>query len=669
MNPTPDLVQIKKKTATLYQLIAKYNQLYQTYLQQVEIEATKQQQQKYPYNIKNPNEFKNNLTPAYPFPSNGTENACFQSCIDTKNCAYALYSNSGCGIDCNPNQCLLYSENAQGIKPVNELPSALPNCPVSGNSAATEAWCTAFNNPVANNIIPVLVIRIGGTDWRSLAMQIPSGAVNAADAPMTVDTTTNLQTWNPDPQFSDVNYAPVNEISLQFRFFAECWLNAYGITSGSTPVIAGQGGIGTFAFAKLSPNAQCNWQDPNQCIFNGYTVTGGNCTNQSNDNPSYSAPGLATYNAPDLMGWLQALYNRNWGNNPAMGEAESVYQYWNKCRSVPGYEFLNSLNFANPNPGGQSSGDGGALYVGTFGGQTMFWNSAAPSTGGVAAGLQTAAALASNTASSKFNRNYSAFEKMRWKTAANTNAMQGQFPPQLAKMSIPSWQFLGVQTSAEACQRAATDDPAHVYDTVTYYNATYIGSQNGNSAFANTCYGQVAGGGGGVGGVGGQEENVQSMTPPYGYTKPGGKAGIEILKQMYKLNKQIMALSDDLKIPQNTQDETPGTKEGFTTRDNEQLANLSEALKSDEAKLNETIQAYNQLDVDENNTQHVLLYSRIKYGVAVVLGLLLAFFAYRFLTADELPETIKTEMNGPTANAGSYGMDDSNLDMDANPNS
>ena len=664
--PTQDLVQIKKKTADLDQLIAKYNQLYKTYLQQVEAEINKQQQRKYPYNIKNPNEFKNNLTPAYPFPSNGTEDACFKSCVDTKDCAYALYSNSGCGIDCNPNQCLLYSENAQGIKPVNELPSVLPNCPVSGNAAATDAWCKAFNNPVINNIIPVLVLRTGGTDWRSFAMQIPTGTTNAADAPMTVNTTTNLQTWSPDSQFSDVNFAPANEISLQFRFFAECWLNAYRLTSGSAPVIAGQGPIGTFAFAKLSPNAQCNWQDANQCIFNGYTVNGGNCTNQANNNPSYSAPGLATYNASDLMGWLQALYNRNMGNNPAMGEAESVYQYWNKCRSVPGYEFLNNLNFANPNPGGQASGDGGTSYVGTFGGQTMFWNSAAPSSGGVAAGLQTAAALASNTASSKFNRNYSAFEKMRWKTTPNMNAMQGQFPPQLAKMSIPSWQFLGVQTSAEACQRAATDDPAHVYDTVTYYNATYINTTNGNSAFANTCYGKVAGAPSNGGG-GGQEDNVQSMTPPYGYTKLGGNGGIEILKQMYKINKQITALSDDLKIPPPNAQTGGTTKEGFTDQQRDQLTSLSDALKTDEAKINEKIQAHNQLDVDANETQHVLLYSRIKYGVAVVLGLLLAYFAYRFLTADELPETIKTEMNvvQPAATTTTtQGMDDSSGMMD-----
>jgi hypothetical protein len=633
-----DLVEIKKKTATLDQLIAKYNQLYKTYLQEVETETNKQQQRKYPYNIKNPNEFKNNLTPAYPFPSNGTEDACFKSCIDTKNCAYALYSNSGCGIDCNPNQCLLYGENAQGIKPVNELPSVLPNCP-TGNS---DAWCKAFNNPIINNIIPAMVIRKGGTDWRGLAMQVPTNAI---------DTTTNVQTWGPDTQFSNVNYAPANEISLQFRFFAECWLNAYGLTSGSTTVIAGQGAIGTFAFAKVSTAQKCNWKDTNQCVFKDYTMGGGVCWVPNQTNPAYSVFGLATYEPWQFAGWLQALYNRNWGNDPAKGEAANVYQYWKTCKSVPGYEFLKNLNFEYSNPVQQQREDG-TLYVGTFGGQTMFWNSADPASGGVAAGLQTAAALASNTASSKFNRNYSAFEKMRWKTTPNMNAMQNQFPSQLAKTSIPSWQFLGLQTSAEACQRAATDDPDHVYDTVTYYNATYVNPKNGNGAFAKTCYGHVVGAP--VSG-GAQEDNVQSMSPAYGYTKPGGNAGIDTLKQMHALNKQIMAISDDLKIHPNPNPIDSGSKEGFTSQTSEKLAKLSDSIKTDEVKINKIIQDHNQLEVDQSETQRVLLYSRIKYGVAVVLGLLLAYFAYRFLTADELSKEI-TGQNAADAIQGSYEM-------------
>lgn len=557
-SPTPDLVNIQKNVATLDQLITKYNQLYKTYLQQVETETNKQQQRKYPYNLKNPNEFKNNLTPAAPFPSNGTEDACFKSCIDTNDCVYALYSNTGCGIDCNPNKCLLYGANADGIIKTKELQSVSPPCPAA--SDGTDAWCKMFNDPVTNNIIPVLVLRMGnGTDWRSLAMQMPTSTANAADAPMTVDLTTNVQTWYPDAQFSDVNSAPTNEISMQFRFFAEYWLNAYGLMSGSTPVLAGQGPIGTFAFTNM----------------------------------------------------------------------------------------------------------GAALYIGTFGGQIMVWNSTDPSSGGVAAGLKTAAALATTSESAKFNYNYSAFEKPVWKNMPNMNAMKDQFPPQLAKMSIPSWQFLGMQDSPEACQRAANDDPSHVYTMATYYNASYNNSQNGNNVFARMCYGHVAGAPDSTASTA-QDDNVQTMTPPHGYTKLGGKPGIAILKQMYQLNKQIMAQTNELKISSNKQNKTlpPNpTKEAFTQQTDEDvaLAKLSEKIKTDEAKLNDAIQAHSQLDTDDANARHLLLYSRIKFGVAVFLGLLLAYFAFRFLTADELPKTIATELAQPNAGANmnsGYGMDD-----------
>jgi hypothetical protein len=513
-------------------------------LQQVEAETTKRAKRKYPYNLVNPNEFKNNLTPAYPFPSNGTEDACFKSCVDTKDCAYALYSKSGCGIDCNPNKCLLFTSNAGGIAPAKELPSALPaTCPVSGDSAGTDAWCKTFNHPVTNSIIPALVLRSGGTDWRSLAMQMPNSTANAADAPMSVDLTTNMQTWGPDAQFSDANYAPANEISLQFRFFAEYWLNAYDIVSGSAPVVAGQGPIGTFAFTKLTAN------------------TAGSSTS----------------------------------------------------------------------------------YAGTFAGQNMFWNSAEPSTGGTAAGQKTAAALAATTSeSAKFNYNYSGFENPVWKVADNKNDMMNQLPPQLAGMSIPSWQFLGVQDSAEACQRAATDDPSHVYTTATYYNASYDNPKNGNSVFARMCYGNVAGAPSSTASSA-QDDNVQTMTPAHGFTKLGGKNGIAILKKMYQLNKQIMALAEHLKI---SSDPQPG-KEGFVQRGDQQTQPLSDffqQFKTDGANLSAVIQSDRQMEIDASNSQQLLLQSRVKFGVALVIGLTLAYFAFRFLMADELPATIETEL-------------------------
>jgi len=583
---TRDLVKSQANLATLNQLVAKYNQLYKTYLQQVEAETNKHDKRKYPYNIKNPNEIKNTLTPATPFPSNGTEDACFKSCIDNADCVYALYSNSGCGIDCNPNKCLLYGAKADGIVPVDELPTNLPTCPASGD---TDAWCKTFNHPATNAIIPVLVLRtndsFGSADWRTLAMQMPKSMANAADAPMSADLTTNVQTWGPDAQFSDVNYATENEISLQFRFFAEYWLNAYGLMSGNTPVVAGEGMIGTFAFAKLT---KVGTSDP-------------------------------------------------------------------------------------------TNSDGSMSYVGTFGGQIMFWNSETPSTGGTEAGLKTAAALASTSESAKFNYNYSAFQKPVWTSNDNFNALSGQIPPQLAGMSVPSWQFLGVQDSAEACQRAAMDDPEHVYTLAVYHNASYTG----NSAFVRACYGHVAGAPTNTLSSA-NENNVQTMTPHGGYTKLGGKSGIPYLKQMYQLNQQIMALTESLKVQTPTQPSGPSGKEGFTQKgekdaddddatvnatvnadDNDDgLSKLTKKLEIDATKLNEKIQFQNKLEGDAQNAERLLLYSRIKFGVAVVLGLFLAYLAYKFLTADELPTTIQNELSPGGDTTTSAGLDNSTYDLE-----
>ena len=558
MQPNQDLVKSQSSVATLNQLVTKYNQLYKTYLQEVQVEASKRDNRKYPYNIKNPNEIKNTLTPSKPFPSNGTEDACFQSCVDIKDCAYALYSNSGCGIDCNPNKCLLYGANAEGIVHVKELPSALPKCPVASDS---DTWCKSFNRPDTNAIIPVLVLRVGGTDWRTLAMQMPKAIANAADAPMSVDLTTNLQSWMPDAQFSDANYAPQNEISMQFRFFAEYWLNAYELMSGSTEVVSGTGMIGTFAFSKLT-NVDANANEP-------------------------------------------------------------------------------------PNA------DGSVSYVGTFGGQTMFWNSENPSSGGTAEGLKTAAVLASATSEfSKFNYNFSAFEKPVWKVSDNFNAMSGQIPPQLAGVSVPSWQFLGLQDSEEACQRAATDDLTHVYDMAVYYNASYTE----NSAFTRACYGHVAGAPKSTISTA-NENDIQTMTPPYGYTKLGGKNGINILKKMYQMNEQIQALTNELKIAGPSQT----TTEAFTQKEDtdDDLSVLSKKFEMDAANLKEEIDLQNKLNSDEKHAAQVLLYSRIKFAVAVIIGLFLAYLAYRFLTAKDLTTTIQNEIT-----PGAEGVSNSNSEFD-----
>jgi hypothetical protein len=175
------------------------------------------------------------------------------------------------------------------------------------------------------------------------------------------------------------------------------------------------------------------------------------------------------------------------------------------------------------------------------------------------------------------------------------------------------------------------------------------------------------------------------MTPPHGYTKLGGKTGISILKKMYDLNQQIMALTESLKIQSPSPSSSPSSKEGFTQKDDadvnaadvnaananangdDGLSKLTKKLEIDATKLNEKIQFQMKLEGDARNAERLLLYSRIKFGVAVVLGLFLAYLAYKFLTSDELPSTIQNELS-PTSSSSSSssytGLDDSNYDLE-----
>ena len=148
---------------------------------------------------------------------------------------------------------------------------------------------------------------------------------------------------------------------------------------------------------------------------------------------------------------------------------------------------------------------------------------------------------------------------------------------------------------------------------------------------------------------------------------------------MYQLNQQIVALTEDLKIPSSSAPNHPPVKEAFAQKGDAdadadadayadadaQLAALSRQFKTDEANLNAAIQSYGNLDTDEKNAQQLLLQSRIKFGVALVVGLALAYFAFRVLTADELPSTIQAELGAVTASSTASSTSTSNLDMDS----
>lgn len=96
--------------------------------------------------------------------------------------------------------------------------------------------------------------------------------------------------------------------------------------------------------SQLAQQDRCNWRSTTGCIFKDYVRADGKCSVPGATNPSYT--GLETYDENTLKIWLQALYNRNIGNDPRKSEAANVYEYWNTCKNVPGYEFLRSLNFA-----------------------------------------------------------------------------------------------------------------------------------------------------------------------------------------------------------------------------------------------------------------------------------------------------------------------------------
>jgi hypothetical protein len=84
------------------------------------------------------------------------------------------------------------------------------------------------------------IIRIGGTNWRQL--------IEDGD-----QTNTNIQSWNPDNQTIDTNYAPNNQIALQFRYFAEYWLKRTGKSEGSTGVYTyGPTYLGVYTFRKTA---------------------------------------------------------------------------------------------------------------------------------------------------------------------------------------------------------------------------------------------------------------------------------------------------------------------------------------------------------------------------------------------------------------------------------
>ena len=56
--------------------------------------------------------------------------------------------------------------------------------------------------------------------------------------------------------------------------------------------------------------------------------------------------------------------------------------------------------------------------------------------------------------------------------------------------------------------------------------------------------------------------------------------------------------------------------------------------------------AYGQAEADELETSRMLLQSRIKLGVGIVIGVLMGYLVYRFMTAtSELPKAVRQNID------------------------
>ena len=98
---------------------------------------------------------------------------------------------------------------------------------------------TAFNSNFSlnANVHTRLTIRMGGSDWQQRIINNDMSL-------------TNGQPWGPDRQWFDVNFAPQNQIALQFRFFAAYVTTLYSISTGQADVVAPNGNLGRYFFTR-----------------------------------------------------------------------------------------------------------------------------------------------------------------------------------------------------------------------------------------------------------------------------------------------------------------------------------------------------------------------------------------------------------------------------------
>jgi hypothetical protein len=179
-------------------------------------------------------------------------------------------------------------------------PSSSGNTPVTTASTSTTPVTTASTSTTTTTPeikIPKFIIRAGKSNWAKL--------IQDSD-----ETTSSIQlSWNPDAQYKLLWYAPDNQIAVQFRYFAQYWLNKTGKNSGSTDVYVGtlSNNLGKYKFSKSGTTytgefyndtwtwvydgdycfTKANAQRANTCM-NGWEFEEGKCWASGNANGSAS---------------------------------------------------------------------------------------------------------------------------------------------------------------------------------------------------------------------------------------------------------------------------------------------------------------------------------------------------------------------------------------------
>lgn len=80
----------------------------------------------------------------------------------------------------------------------------------------------------------------------------------------------------------------------------------------------------------------CNWRDPTNCVFQGYSLRNGVCESCNQGNPTYSATGLKDYSTADFIKWLNHLSGRNSGFAGPLSERSVVEDYRVRCDETTG---------------------------------------------------------------------------------------------------------------------------------------------------------------------------------------------------------------------------------------------------------------------------------------------------------------------------------------------